>query len=146
MHLLRGSGLAGLKGMPWRGFLEVFDPAIPLVRPLLGTWRGETEEWCLARGLIARLDPTNQETIYARNRLRLEIIPLLERYNPQARRHIWQLADTIQGDYRILKILADEKYQACLQESGDGYVCFDLKCFTTLDPALQAWIIRQAAF
>ncbi len=57
MHILRGAGLAGLKGMPWSGILEVFDPVIPVVRPLLGTWRTETEDWCRAGNLAARVDP-----------------------------------------------------------------------------------------
>jgi len=146
MHILRGAGLGGLKGMLWRGILEVFDPGIPLVRPLLGVWRAETEDWCGTRGLVARIDPSNRDTVYARNRLRQEVIPLLESYSPQARHHIWQLAGHLQGDYRILKNLAEEKVLECLQDRGDGYVSFDLAAFSKLDPALQAWVIRLAAF
>ncbi|MGB8251844.1 MAG: tRNA lysidine(34) synthetase TilS [Anaerolineaceae bacterium] len=146
MHVLRGAGLGGLKGMPWRGFLEVFDTGIPLIRPLLGVWRTETEDWCKTRGLVARIDPSNRDTVYARNRLRQVIIPLLESFSPQARHHILQLVKHLQGDYRILKNLTEEKFLECLKDRGDGYVCFDLAAFSKLDPALQAWVLRQAAF
>ncbi|MBN2678498.1 MAG: tRNA lysidine(34) synthetase TilS [Anaerolineaceae bacterium] len=146
MHMLRGAGLAGMKGMLWRGILEVFDPNIPIVRPLLGIWRVETEEWCLAQGIEPRIDSTNRDTAYARNRLREEIIPLLESYSPQARQHIRKMTDHLQGDYRILSQLAEDGYARCLKGSGEGYRLFDRAAFKALDPALQTWILRKAAF
>jgi tRNA(Ile)-lysidine synthase len=51
MHFLRGAGLAGLKGMETLTLLPVFDPQIPLVRPLLTLRRADTEDWCRAHGL-----------------------------------------------------------------------------------------------
>jgi tRNA(Ile)-lysidine synthase len=146
MHILRGAGLSGLKGMPWRGILEIFDPVIPVVRPLLGVWRIETEDWCRKRDLDPRVDPTNRDTAYARNHLRQEIIPLLESYSPQTRRHIWQMAEHLQGDYRVLAQLAEEKLQACLVDSGSGYLGFDRSALSALDPVIQGWVIRRAVF
>ena len=46
MHLLRGAGVSGLSGMVCRVVLPEFDARIPLVRPLLGTWREQTVEYC----------------------------------------------------------------------------------------------------
>jgi tRNA(Ile)-lysidine synthase len=146
MHMLRGAGLSGMKGMTWRSIIEVFDPTIPLVRPLLGVWRKDTEEWCRSHGLDARIDPTNRDTAYARNRLRREIIPLLESYSPHARQHIQKMAEHLQGDYRILSQLVDDQYSTCLKSSGEGYLCFNRTTLEEYDPALQAWILRKAAF
>jgi len=146
MHLLRGAGLDGLKGMTQRGFLECFDPDIPLVRPLLGVWRAETETWCRSHGLDYRVDATNADTAYARNRLRHEIIPMLEDYNPQARAHIHRLAHHLAGDQRLLVGLSEEAYRTCLQSQGEGYLVFDRKRLVTLDPALGARVLRLAAF
>ena len=73
MHLLRGSGLDGLKGMPFRTEFPGWQPQLPLVRPLLTTWRAEVEEYCRLRQLEPLYDPTNRETLYYRNRLRLDL-------------------------------------------------------------------------
>jgi tRNA(Ile)-lysidine synthase len=142
MHLLRGAGLDGLKGMPWRGILEVFDPEIPLVRPLLGVWRADTETWCREHALEYRVDVTNQDTTYARNMLRKEIIPLLDRYNPQARTHIHRMALHLGGDQRVLMHLAEEALKESLEASGEGYLILKREYFSQLDPALQARVIR----
>jgi tRNA(Ile)-lysidine synthase len=145
MHLLRGAGLDGLKGMPWRGTLEVFNPEIPLVRPLLGVWRAETEAWCRGHALEFRVDATNQDTAYARNLLRREIIPLLERYNPQARAHIHRMAGHLGGDQRILMRLAESALGDCLETGGEGYLILKREPFSQLDPAIQARVIRLGA-
>ncbi len=146
MHLLRGAGLDGLKGMSYRGFIESFDRDIPLVRPLLGTWRVETEAWCRSHDQDYRVDVTNADTAYARNRLRHEIIPLLEDYNPQARAHIHRMASHLAGDQRLLVQVTEKSFLSCLQAGGEGYLVFDRKLMAALDPALSARVIRLAAF
>jgi tRNA(Ile)-lysidine synthase len=145
MHLLRGAGLDGLKGMTYRGFIESFDRDIPLVRPLLGIWRVETEAWCRSHDLDYRVDVTNTDTAYARNRLRHEIIPLLENYNPRARAHIHRMASHLAGDQRLLVQLTEGSFQSCLQAAGEGYLVFDRNIMAALDPALSARVIRLAA-
>ena len=80
MHLLRGAGLAGLKGMEFRSWLDSWSTEIPLVRPLLTTWRSEVLEYCQHNRLTPAQDATNQSLDYFRNRLRLEILPYLEQY------------------------------------------------------------------
>ena len=86
MHLLRGAGLGGLKGMPYRAILPVWDEAIPLVRPLLGVWRSEIEVYCRQHSLEPIEDASNQDTTFFRNRLRHQLLPTLQEYNPQGQR------------------------------------------------------------
>lgn len=74
LHLLRGCGLAGLRGMPARrGYY---------VRPMLGVWRSEVREFLSARHVVPHEDPANLDTRYARVRVRREILPALERDRP----------------------------------------------------------------
>jgi tRNA(Ile)-lysidine synthetase-like protein len=74
LHLMRGCGLAGLRGMPAsRG---VF------VRPLLSVWRREILDFLSRRGIVALEDPANSNSVYARVRVRHEILPALERDRP----------------------------------------------------------------
>lgn len=71
MRLMRGSGLEGLVGIkPIRDHI--------LIRPLINTKRSEIEKYCEENNLPVRIDKTNFENIYARNKVRLELIPYIE--------------------------------------------------------------------
>jgi tRNA(Ile)-lysidine synthase len=74
LHLLRGCGLAGLRGMPARR--GVF------VRPLLSVWRSEVMDYLGRRGVQPLEDPANSNAAYARVKVRREILPALERDRP----------------------------------------------------------------
>jgi tRNA(Ile)-lysidine synthase len=84
LHLLRGSGLAGMRGMPARR--GVF------VRPLLSVWRNEVADYLDRRGIKALQDPANSNPSYARVRVRREILPMLERDRPGIVRRFHQAA------------------------------------------------------
>jgi tRNA(Ile)-lysidine synthetase-like protein len=74
MHLQRGCGLAGFRGMPVkRGHY---------VRPMLGTWRKDVSAFIAARGVVAHDDPANVDLRFARVRVRLDLLPALERDRP----------------------------------------------------------------
>ena len=74
LHLLRGSGLAGFRGMPARRG--------HYVRPFLNVWRTEVQELLARRGMVAHEDPANRDTRFARVRVRLHVLPALERDRP----------------------------------------------------------------
>ena len=74
LHLMRGCGLAGFRGMPaQRGHF---------VRPMLHTWRKDVRDFLNARGVVAYEDPANSEARFARVRVRAQILPALERDRP----------------------------------------------------------------
>jgi len=74
MHLLRGCGLAGLRGMPARRG--------HFVRPLLSVWRSDVMAYLESRGMVAIEDPANSNLSYARVRMRKRLLPALERDRP----------------------------------------------------------------
>jgi tRNA(Ile)-lysidine synthase len=84
LHLMRGCGLAGLRGMPARR--GVF------VRPLLSVWRSEVRDFLDGRGITALEDPANSNAAYARVRVRREILPALERSRPGIGRRFYAAA------------------------------------------------------
>jgi len=145
MHFLRGSGLAGLKGMPVSLILPVFDPEIPLVRPLLNWTRADTERYCRQHDLKARIDPTNADTHYFRNRLRHELLPILEQYNPQIRQSLARTAMTLQRDYGLLNELIEAAWQKTVRSSGPEFVEFEHAGLEKLDPRLTRNLFRKAA-
>ena len=84
LHMLRGCGLAGMRGMPARR--GVF------VRPLLSVWRSEIVDYLERRGMEWLEDAANSNTAYARVRVRREILPALERDRPGIRQRFHRVA------------------------------------------------------
>jgi len=146
MHFVRGAGLAGLKGMPARVVLPSFDPQIPIVRPLLGWTRAETEASCNAHGLQPRNDPTNTDTLYFRNRLRHELLPILQQYNPHIKQALAKTALALQGDYELLSEMTQAAWQNALSAAGSDFVAFELGKLQAISPALRRNLFRKAAF
>jgi tRNA(Ile)-lysidine synthase len=144
MHFVRGAGLAGLKGMTHRTIIHMFDAGIPVVRPLLDTWREETEVYCAANGFRPRHDPSNASPDFFRNRLRHLLIPALESYNPRFRETIWRTSKSLAGDHEIVsQIIADAWKDVVAQETAD-YVAFDASALTKQRLGLQRNLIRRA--
>jgi tRNA(Ile)-lysidine synthase len=143
MHLLRGSGLSGLRGMPYRSLPNPWSKDIPLIRPLLDVWREEIETYIERHELHPSIDLSNLDTRYYRNRLRHELIPHLESYNPRLRQLIFRMADLLQGDYAVVENLVDTEWQNCLLESGAEYVAFDLNLIQCQPLGLQRHILRR---
>ncbi len=146
MHFLRGAGLSGLKGMPYCSVLPVFDAEIPLVRPLLGWWRVDTERYCRENGLSPIYDPSNADKAYFRNRLRHELIPELEKYNPRVRQALVRTALALQGDEALLAEVVEAAWQKSVRQQGTGYIAFERSELEGLSPALRRNLFRRAAF
>lgn len=146
MHFLRGAGLSGLKGMPPRIVLPVFDPEIPLLRPLLGWTRAQTEAYCRAHDLPYLTDASNADTTYFRNRLRHELLPHLTTYNPQIRQTLAKTALALQGDYELLNELVNSAWKQTLQTAGSDFIALDLARLRAMSPALRRNLFRRAAF
>jgi tRNA(Ile)-lysidine synthase len=144
MHFIRGAGLAGLKGMNYRTILHTFDPQIPVVRPLLDTWREETIVYCAANGFRPRHDPSNASLDFFRNRLRHLLIPTLESYNPRFREAIWRTSRSLGGDHEILMQALDEAWKTCVAEENLDYIAFDEAALAAQPVGLQRHLLRRA--
>ncbi|BBB48321.1 tRNA lysidine(34) synthetase TilS [Pelolinea submarina] len=142
LNLLRGSGLKGLSAMRFQSF-SPFHESIPLVRPMLGCWRDEIQLYCSDHKLPFVCDETNQDSTYRRNRIRLELLPELESYNPQIKRSLFQMADLLAGDMDFINAACrDAAAQVALQTHA-GYAEMELREFRHLSVALQRALIRS---
>lgn len=151
MHLLRGSGLAGLRGMrpltrlgDLRLGETVISGEIRLIRPLLGVSRQEILAYCQARGIPYRFDLSNLDTTFYRNRLRHELLPTLETYNPNIRQVLWRTAEVIAADYDLLRGVLEEAWARTVREASEGAILFDLAAFRAQPLALQRSLLREA--
>jgi tRNA(Ile)-lysidine synthase len=166
MHLLRGSGLAGLRGMlpctPLADYrllgldLGARPEGIRLIRPLLDIPRAEIQAYCDYYGLAPRFDRSNLDTTYFRNWLRHEVIPLLEQHNPKLRQVLRRSAQVIGRDYALLRSLLEESWSrvvieerlqpesASEGECPEEYIVLDLAAWRALPVSLQRSILREA--
>ena len=99
-NLLRGTGPVGLGAMAAAAERTVGRRRLLVLRPLLGVWRAEINEYVRAHDLAWREDSTNADPTHAvRNRLRAEVVPLLERTMGRAvRPALWRAADILQAE------------------------------------------------
>lgn len=86
LNLRRGTGLAGLRGMPERRG--------PYVRPMLAVWRSQVVDYLEVRGVTYLSDPTNSDQRHARVRARLNLIPALEAAHPGLKERLLRVSET----------------------------------------------------
>jgi tRNA(Ile)-lysidine synthase len=134
MRLLRGSGATGLAGMAWRN-------GRGHIRPLLEITRAEIEAYLTGRGLAWCEDASNRDTAFLRNRIRHELLPLLERYNPSIRATLATTAGILSEEDALLDKQAKLAAGQICSFSGDGTNC-DIDLLTSRPTALQRRIVR----
>ncbi|HRE46891.1 MAG TPA: tRNA lysidine(34) synthetase TilS [Aggregatilineales bacterium] len=154
LHVIRGAGLSGLRGMlprtPIRTMIgtgndaDLISPALDLepihvVRPLLEITRAEIEAYAAAEGIIPRHDASNDDLTFTRNRIRHEVIPLLETINPEVSAALGRLAILARDDEEAIRSLLPP----ISQRTGEATFSWD--AFRTLPSALRRITIREAA-
>jgi len=143
MHFLRGAALPGLTGMPYRRLMNQWDQDIPLVRPLLDTWREEIDAYVAEIGITACFDRSNLDTTYHRNRIRHELIPELETYNPKIKSVIWRMAEVLHEEDAYLDIQTQVAYKKNLVNQSVERITLDFRGFVNLSIALKRRVLRH---
>lgn len=142
LHLLRGSGSAGLRGM--RPVSDVPGAkGVVLVRPFLHLSRAEIEAYCARHGLEPRHDSSNDDGQFTRNRIRHELLPLLESYNPQISARLQQLATITADEYAALSAEFELIWPTVLLASGAMGCQLDRVVFNRLPVAWQRLALRR---
>lgn len=144
LHLLRGSGLAGLQGMSYRVFLPSFDAEIPLVRPLLDLLRRDTEDYCRTHGLSPLYDSSNASCDFKRNRIRHQLIPQLESYNPRVREAIIRMARLVKEDHALVDEIVSGTWSNAVLSDQKDLITLDRNRLSSCSPALQRKLLRRA--
>lgn len=158
MHWLRGSGIAGLRGMTYKSPMPPLavegagtGESMMLVRPLLDIGRNEIEAFCLESGITPRLDNSNFDMRFYRNRVRREIIPYLEQINPSLRKVLRHSARSIGDDYEYLRGVTMEAFEDVLAPDHSalppGHLArfvFEREKWRNLPPSLQRATLREA--
>ena len=143
MNIIRGSGLSGLQGMlPLTSMLRG-GTEIKLLRPLLGLGRADTVAYCETLKLSPRIDRTNLTQSYTRNRVRLDLLPVLESYNPAIRDSLLRLSGSASIDLAYLEAEAEQAWGRVSIEEDDC-VRLEREAYSNLAEAVGRRVLRRA--
>jgi tRNA(Ile)-lysidine synthase len=144
LHLLRGSGLTGLTGMAYYSLPNAWSQGIPLVRPLLSTWRQQIEVFIKERNLSPNVDNSNFDVTLLRNRIRRELIPYLQSYNPQIKRQLFQMAEILTDEETMIDGEVKQAWVDCFIKSEENSVELMVDEFRSQQINIQRRLVRKA--
>lgn len=118
MRLCRGASLNGLGGIrPING---------DIVRPLIFVSRAEIESYCTQNNLNFATDKTNFQTIYTRNKMRLDVLPKLQEIYPKSKKHIAKAGFYMAEENQFIDELMLDCFDDALVEKSNSKIVFDL--------------------
>lgn len=130
MNMIRGTGTKGLAGIP-----PVRDS---IIRPIMTCTRAETEEYCRKKGIDFVTDSSNLSDDYTRNRIRHNVIPALEQFNPSFIAAVTRMTEAVGDDSEFLEDYAKRCAEECRR--ADGY---DSRKLAELAPAVRFRVISR---
>ena len=145
MHIIRGSGVYGLRGMEEisttvgrHGTKEAI-----LFRPLLKVTKSETLDYCRRREIAFREDPANRLMTFTRNRVRHQLLPSLESYNPRIRKALVRLSRSASLEVDYLEEQLVKIWPTVVREEGDSLV-LDARVLSSLHRLMRLMVLRRA--
>lgn len=143
MRLVRGAGIYGLQGMqPLTRWESLVNTRLIVIRPLLEVGREEVEAYCQQHALAPRRDSSNLSSSYLRNRIRHELIPLLQSYNPRVSEALLRTAGSLAVDFSFFEQHVSQIWDKLVSEEGEALI-LNTKEITSLHPALQRYLLRE---
>ncbi len=139
-NLMRGSGADGLQALTWQRPLHPRHPNITLVRPLLAVTRVQTGQFCQDQGIPLWLDTTNEDRTYTRNRIRLDLLPLLRTFNPQVETTLAHTAEMLSAEVAYLEAETDRLMATCVAWDPPRW---QRQALQALPLALQRRVVRR---
>lgn len=138
MHLLRGSGLSGLKGIE-----PIRDNKF--IRPLIECERSEIEQYCEENNLNPCIDKTNFENEYTRNKIRNIVIPYIKQeFNPNILQTLSRLSEVVTEEVEYVDKQTQKIYQQILIEKTDQQIALNLKKFNEQEKIIESQLILLA--
>ncbi len=144
LRMIRGTGTDGLAGIRHK---RVLTETIEVIRPILDIYRSDIEAYCDETGIDPRHDDTNDEPLFSRNRVRLELIPLLEdEYNPKIKESLNRIATSAAEDSDYLKKEAKEALEKITLERSADYLLLDGDGFREYELPIRRRITAMAFY
>jgi tRNA(Ile)-lysidine synthase len=142
MRLLRGSGREGLSGIPPARELKP-GSRVKIIRPLIEATREAIERYLKQNRIKTRLDASNIESVYLRNRIRLKLLPLLAKYNPNIKSVLIRTAQVLGEEDRYLERIVDKHLKRIVKKES-GRVTLGIIKLSSLSLPIQRRILRES--
>jgi tRNA(Ile)-lysidine synthase len=142
MNVLRGAGLTGLRGMLPVTTVPGSEKPFILIRPLLEVGREAVLAYCREQELAPLADPSNEDVTFWRNRVRHQLLPLLNDYAPNVATRLQQLALAAAADDRLLSQMAAETWANLLQSQAADRLELDRMAWRALPLSLRRRTLR----
>ncbi len=143
MHLIRGTGTRGLRGLQPSSRWQSSGSGLTIIRPLLPVSRQETADYCHNHQLMPRIDASNLSLSPLRNRIRHQLMPLLESYNPRVAEALLRTARIAGDDLAFFNKEIDRLWGKIVQKQGNT-ITLDKEGFLELPSALKRYLLRRA--
>jgi len=143
MHLIRGSGTRGMRGLLPVSHWTSSAGGLTIIRPLLELSREDTTSYCRRHHIKPRTDTSNLSPEPFRNRIRHYLLPELRKYNPQIDEALLRLARTAADDFDFIETEARRLLGTVARTEGNSVV-IDKKSFLALPPALKRHLLRTS--
>ncbi len=143
MHLIRGTGTRGLRGLQPISRWQSSENSLNIIRPLLPVSRLETADYCRRHHFKPRIDSSNLSMLPLRNRIRHQLVPLLESYNPRINEALLRTARIAGDDLASLNKETARLWGSIAQRQGEAIV-LDKEKFLELPSGLQRHLLREA--
>ncbi len=143
MHLIRGTGTRGLRGLQPATQHTSSTGTVKVLRPLLEIHRIETQEYCRVNGYEPRLDSSNESLTPLRNRIRHQFIPLLESYNEQIGEALLRDSRIAADELEFFNITTGELW-GTIANKHKNTVVINKKGLQSLHPALKRHLLRES--
>ena len=136
MRLFRGSGPTGLSGIP--------PVRRNIIRPLIGTRRGEIEKFLGDKKIEYIIDSSNLKESYLRNRIRLSLVPMLKEYNPDIIETLSKTAAIFRDEEKYFEIIVTKALMKLISRKTDSRIELFLSPLEVMDEAIMRRLLRRA--
>jgi tRNA(Ile)-lysidine synthase len=143
LHIIRGTGIQGLLGLRPCHTMQFLGRGLTVIRPLLGIGREETEKYCSEIQLSPCLDTSNLSLSMLRNRVRHELLPFLQSYNPSIFSSLLRISHIARDELVFLDDESSKVWKDVAQRQ-QNIIIFNKRLFKALAPALQRHLLRRA--
>ncbi|WCK54641.1 tRNA lysidine(34) synthetase TilS [Aneurinibacillus sp. Ricciae_BoGa-3] len=138
IRLIRGTGIEGLAGIP----LKRMVGQVEIVRPMIEITRHEINAYCEAHAIIPRQDPSNFKGKYLRNRIRLNLIPLMKEENPSLANSFLHLSEVVRDENAYMTAQAETQLRLIIDERKPHKIIIQRPGFLRCPIALQRRMIK----
>jgi len=137
MNIIRGTGTDGLKGIQYK--------RDNIIRPLLDVYRYEIDSYCLLNELKPRIDSSNMESIYTRNKIRLDLIPFINKsFNTDIIESIGRTSEIVNCDLEFIEDYAAKALKKCIIEKNFDKIRLDIGILKDFHNSIKNRILRKA--